>query len=124
MRSGPAGASKKRRRSDSKIIAGIDLGASKIACFIAELPDDAAHAHEAEIIGIGCHGAAMRAGVAMSIDEMETGLRRAVDAAERMADVRITKVSVAVPGRYVRARRIGVDLEIADGVVTEEDVED
>lgn len=124
MRSGPAGTIKKRRVRDSKLIAGIDLGASKVACFIAELPDSAAHAHEAEIIGIGCHGAHMRAGVAMSIDEMETGLRRAVDAAERMAGVRINKVSVAAPGRYIRARRIGVDLEIADGVVTEEDIED
>lgn len=113
-----------RRARDRRIIAGIDIGSAKTACFIAELIVDPDGAVDAEIIGVGCHGARTRLNGGLSVDEVEASLRRAVDAAERMAGVRIDSVHIAVPGRLIRARRIGVDLEIADGVVTEEDVDD
>ena len=113
-----------RRKRDNRVIAGVDLGASKVACFIAELTPESDDSFGAEIIGVGCCGLPLRAGAGRSIDQLEASLRRAVDAAERMAGVEIRTAHVAVPGRLTRARRIGVDLEIADGVVTEDDVED
>ncbi len=114
----------RRRARDQRIVAGVDIGASKAACFIAQYAGDDDDHLDAEIIGVGFHGARMRVGAGLSVDDMELGLRRAVDAAERMAGVRVHNVRVAAPGRIVHARRIGVDLEIADGVVTQEDIED
>ena len=113
-----------RRTRDARVIAGVDLGASKIACFIAELTSDDGDHFGAEVIGVGCCGLPLRSGVGRSVDQIEASLRRAVDAAERMAGVEIRAAHVAVPGRVTRARRIGVDLEIADGVVTEDDVDE
>ncbi|MEO1252498.1 MAG: cell division protein FtsA [Pseudomonadota bacterium] len=116
-------ARRKARRGDRRLVAGVDLGASKVACFIAEAGEDGSP-FDVDIVGVGCCGVKLKPGAAISIEEMENGLRRAVDAAERMAGARIDRALVAAPGRFLRARRIGVDLEIADGVVTQEDVDD
>ena len=120
----PANVKPLKRARDRRIVAGVDLGASKAACFIAEMQPGPDGVFDIEIIGVGCHGVRLRATGGPDVDEMETCLRRAVDAAERMAGLRVDKVRVAAPGRMMRARRIGVDLEIADGVVTQEDVDD
>lgn len=112
-----------KRRKDETLIAALDIGASKIACFIARLGEGGTSAHP-EIIGVGCHGLPLRARASALTEEIETGVRSAVDAAERMAGGRVSRVCLAAPGRYLRARRIGVDMEIAGGYVTEEDIDD
>ncbi len=113
-----------RRKRDDRIIAAVDIGASKVACFIAALTPEDDDSNSVEVIGVGCCGLPPRAATGRSVDNFEASLRRAVDAAERMAGVEINSAHVAAPGRLVRARRIGVDLEIADGVVTQEDIDD
>ncbi|GJL95162.1 MAG: cell division protein FtsA [Hyphococcus sp.] len=119
-----------RTRKDQQIIAAIDIGASKISCFIARLTheqglsDRQGLAQQIEIIGVGHHGSPLKPKYTTSAEELEMGLRKAVDAAERMAEVRIHKVTIGVAGKFLRTRRIGVDLEITDGVVTQEDIED
>ncbi|MEM8771624.1 MAG: cell division protein FtsA [Pseudomonadota bacterium] len=112
------------RDNSGPVIAAVDIGASKSACFIAQVNADDPSAPSAEVIGVGCHGGRLKTGANPSADEMETSLRRCVDAAERMAGVRVDRVVVGIPGRFVRARRIGVDLEIADGLVTQDDIDD
>lgn len=112
------------RRKDASEVAVIDVGASKTACFIARLSNESGLAPHAEVIGVGNHGAPVRPKTALSPDQLEAGIRKAVDSAERMAGVRIHRACVAVPGKYLRIRRIGVDIDVAGGVVTEEDVED
>lgn len=113
-----------RRGKDLQIITAVDIGASKVSCFIARITQEDDLAPHAEIIGVGHHGAPARSRGGASADHYEAGLRHAVDAAERMAGVRVHRVGVAVPGRSLRTRRIGVDIEIAEGVVTEEDIAD
>ena len=113
-----------RRKRDNRVIAAIDLGASKVACFIAELTPEGDSDIGAEVIGVGCCGLPPRAATGRYVDNLEASLRRAVELAERMAGVEINTAHVAAPGRLMRARRIGVDLEIADGVVTQEDIDD
>ncbi len=117
-----------RRKRDHRVIAGVDIGASKVACFIAALTPESGpesgNEFGAEVIGVGCCGLPPRASAGRSMDHLEVSLRRAVEAAERMAGVEINAAHIAVPGRLACARRIGVDLEIADGVITEDDVDD
>lgn len=118
MTRGPA-----RRGKDRTLIAGVDLGASKAACFIARLNEGDVSEPAAEIIGAGRSGAGSPSGGPMSPAQLENALRRAVDAAERMAGIEIDRVVLAAPGRLIAARRIGVDLDIPGGVVAEEDVD-
>jgi len=114
----------RKRRKDETIAAALDIGASKVACFIARISHDDKHAPHAEIIGVGCYGAPASGRAGVSADSIEAGVRNAVEAAERMAGEQVSRVTVAIPGKHLRARRIGVDLEVAGGVVAQEDIDD
>ncbi|MEL7489283.1 MAG: cell division protein FtsA [Pseudomonadota bacterium] len=106
--------------SKRRLAAAIDLGASKVACLIAAIDEN----DETEIIGVGQQGIVLRDARRDTAAASETALRAAVDAAERMAGSRIHKAVFAAPGRQLLARRIGVDLDLAGGAVTREDVRD
>jgi cell division protein FtsA len=114
----------RRNRKNETQVAAIDIGAAKVACMIARLVSEPGFPLYAEIIGVGHHGAPVRSKQAASLEHIETGIRGAVEAAERMAGERIRRVSVGVAGKYIRTRRIGVDVDIPGGLVTEEDIED
>jgi cell division protein FtsA len=107
---------------ESDVIAAVDVGASKTACLIARLAPDADGAAYAEIVGAGLHGAPTAergaAGVA------ENALRAALDAAERMAGMRVKSVLAAVNGRHLLCRAIGAEVELLDGRVSQEDVDE
>ncbi|MEZ5897787.1 MAG: cell division protein FtsA [Parvularculaceae bacterium] len=102
------------------VVAAIDIGGSKAACVIAELTPVVDGGFEADVIGVGQHGGVARERQA----DVETSLRAAVEAAERMAGERIKSVYVAARGRSLGCRRIGVDLDIYGGVITEDDIAD
>ncbi|MGF1543075.1 MAG: cell division protein FtsA [Parvularculaceae bacterium] len=121
-----------RRAGDRKLIAAIDAGASKAACVIARLEPVGDGRTEAEIVGVGQYGAPRRpvrggaAGAAQTDDhdETETAMRAAIECAERMAGARAEAAFVAVSGRSLRSRRVGVEIETVGGCVTAEDVAD
>lgn len=108
-----------RRARERNLIAALDLGASKVACVIAQLTPVVDGEFEADVIGVGQHGGVCRD----KRPDIEASLRAAVESAERMAGERIRKVHVAAGGRSLGARRIAVDLDIA-GVVTGDDVDE
>lgn len=114
----------RKRRKDETLAAALDIGASKVSCFIARINEEDGHGPMAEIVGVGCYGAPGHMRGTAAVEAVETAVRGAVEAAERMAGEHVSGVIVAVPGKHVRGRRIGVDLEIAGGVVAQEDVND
>lgn len=114
----------RKRRKDETIAAALDIGASKVSCFIARINDEEGHGPHAEIVGVGCYGSPASTRGAAAMEAVETAVRGAVEAAERMAGEHVGRLIVAIPGKHLRARRIGVDLEIAGGVVAQEDVND
>ena len=114
---------RRNRKYDSNV-AALDIGASKTACMIARVVSEPGFAPHAEIIGVGHHGAPVRPRKTVGIDEIATAVRSAVETAERMAGERIRRVSVAIDGRFLRTKRIGVDMDIPGGQITEEDIED
>lgn len=113
-------ANKSQKRS-ADLVATLDFGASKVACIIARPGDDPG---DIDVLGAACHGVTRSDGRAMNADMAEKCIRAAVDGAERMAGDRLHEISIAVNGRYLYGRRIGVDLDIAGGVITHEDVDD
>ncbi|MEQ1929909.1 MAG: cell division protein FtsA [Parvularculaceae bacterium] len=107
---------------DSNLVAAVDVGASKAACLIARIALTEEGARSVEIVGAGLHGAsgADRASPAAG----ENALRAAVDAAERMAGGRVNSVYSAVNGRHLLCRRIGAAVDLVDGRVSQEDIEE
>ena len=117
------GNNRRNRKYDSNV-AALDIGASKTACMIARVSSEPGFSPHAEIIGVGHHGAPVRPGKSVTIDEIEIAVRSAVETAERMAGERIRRVSIAIDGRFLRTKRIGVDMDIPGGQITEEDIDD
>ena len=113
----------RKRRKDEMLAAALDIGGSKVSCFIARINEEEGHGPLAEIVGVGCYGTPAAARGARA-EAIELSVRGAVEAAERMAGEQVGRLIVAVPGKHLRARRIGVDLEIAGGVVAQEDIDD
>ena len=81
-------------------IAGLDIGSSKVACFIAELDDF----YNARVIGYGQHAAhGMKRGMIIDMDRTESAIRDAVAQAEEMAGVEIDSVYVGIGGVHLRS---------------------
>ncbi len=107
------------------IIAALDIGSSKIACFIARVRDDNG---TIDVIGIG-HQASqgIKAGTVVDLDAAEAAIRQAVHAAENMAaDVTrgypLREVVINVPGVHIRSSLMNMGVQILGEAVTENDI--
>ncbi len=108
-----------RGRKDS--VAVLDIGSSKIACFIAE-PDEKG---ELRITGIGHHHArGIKGGVLTDTKEAEKSVAAAVELAEKMAGVTVDNLMVNVNFPDMLSHIVHVDLNIAGNAVTEQDIVD
>ncbi len=109
---------------ESPAIAAVDLGRSKVACIVASLEPVGSGAFEPEILGVAQYGLSPSEADARGLTSaVEQALRAALEASEHMAGARARDAYVAVGGRSIHSRRLGVDLETA-GCVTAEDVAD
>jgi len=100
----------------NRILAGLDIGSSKITCFIAEL-DEFFNPH---VLGYGQHASnGLKRGNIVDMDKTEMAIREAVHAAEDMAGVEITGVIVAIGGVHLRSH-------MTDGLVVlnQQDISD
>lgn len=103
------------------IVAVLDVGDTKIACFIAQVD----HEGVLRIIGIGHQVAkGVRSGVITDMHEVESSIVAAVHAAEQMAGETIENVMVNLSGSGVVSRSISVEMEVAGSSVTERDMVD
>jgi len=103
-------------RPRGSLIAGVDIGSTKVCCFIARI-----EGAEPRILGIGHQvSRGMKSGAIVNLDEVSDSIRNAVHAAEEMADETIEGSVVSLsagfgPSRMVKAE-IGVGgREISDG---------
>jgi len=113
----------------SAIVAGLDIGTSKIACLIARLepqaPRDALRrrSHGVRIMGFG-HTAAsgIKAGAVIDLNAAEEMVRQAIDSAESMAGVRIESAVVSLSGGRLGSERFVAGIELSGGAVTEAEI--
>ncbi|MBT5666499.1 MAG: cell division protein FtsA, partial [Rhodospirillaceae bacterium] len=74
-------------------IAALDVGTTKICCFVAEVDD----AQKARVVGIGHHASlGLKAGGIIDMEQAEQSIIAAVNEAEQMAGVTIRDVVVNV----------------------------
>lgn len=102
-------------------IAVLDIGSTKVACFIAKAEDDGSF----RVTGIGHQlSKGIRSGHIIDIIEAETSVVAAVHAAEQMADETIENVVVNVSGTGVSSHNVRVELTVTGERVSSRDIED
>jgi cell division protein FtsA len=102
-------------------IAALDIGSTKVACFIARLEADGT----IRVTGIGHQlSKGIRSGHIVDISEAETSVLAAVHAAEQMADETIENVVVNLAGTGLSSRSVTVELTASSESITERDLTD
>ena len=112
--------SSSRIKKKGEILAALDMGSSKIVCFIARREVD----DHLRVIGIGHQlSAGMRGGVITDMDAVERAIRQALDAAENMAGLRIDKVAVNISGNHICSRTCQLELPLHGREVNDNDID-
>src|SRR6202020_2709694 len=102
-------------------IAVLDVGSTKVACFIAKLANDGS----INVNGIGHQlSKGIRSGHIIDIIEAETSVVAAVHAAEQMAGDTIENVVVNIGGAGMVSHNITVELIVSGDTVGERDLVD
>jgi len=103
------------------IIAGLDIGTTKIGCFIAEINDNG----EVKIIGVAnVPSDGLRYGVVVDIDKTVNSIKSAIEKAEEMANIDVDLVFAGIAGDHIRSinGRGVVAVSGENGEVTTDDV--
>jgi cell division protein FtsA len=119
---GAAGANAARPRTvpvrpRGSMIAAIDIGSTKICCFIARVEA------EPRILGIGHQIArGVRGGMIVDLDAAGSSIRGAVHAAEEMAGEHIDRAVVNLSGCYGASRIVKAEIAVGRGEITDSDM--
>ena len=109
----------KQNGSGRGLITALDVGSTKIACFIARM----AASGEPEIVGIGHQLAAgMRSGNIVDLEAVESSIRTAVEAAEQMAGENVKDVAACISGASPSSKLISFDVSIAGHEIGDADL--
>lgn len=102
------------------LLAAIDIGTSKICCFIARIGDDG----RPSVIGIGHHiSRGLRGGAVIDMEQAEMAILTTVHAAEQMAGETIQEVVLNLSGGYPASQTIGVEVPISGREVGDHDLQ-
>jgi cell division protein FtsA len=105
--------------AETEIIAGLDLGTTKVCAIVAEQTDEGI-----DIIGIGSVPAkGLKKGVVVNIESTVQAIRAAVEQAETMAGVEIRSVFAGIAGSHIRGFNKEGVAAIGNREVGEQDVE-
>lgn len=107
--------------ANGNLIAALDVGGSKVCCFVARLGDDG----QLQMLGVGHQlSRGIRGGVITDVEEAQTSILAAVHAAEEMAGMNIEEVLVGVTLPEMQSRRIRVELALGSDAVGDRDLAD
>jgi cell division protein FtsA len=119
---------------DRRVIAILDVGSSKIACLVLRFdgPDrfrgedgmgSLAGQTQFRVIGAATtRSRGVRFGEVDAMQETERAIRTAVQAAQKMANVRVDHVIACFAGAQPRSYGLAGQVEVAAGTVTEDDI--
>ena len=111
------------------VLSVLDVGTNKIVCLIAKLrPLEAGEmlpgrTHQAQILGIGHQRArGIKSGAVVDMELAEQSVRQAVDAAERMAGVRVDSVIVNVSCGRLSSEHYSATVQVGGHQVADGDI--
>ena len=108
------------KRTDKKLIVGLDIGTSKVVAIVGEItPDD-----EVEVIGIGSsRSRGLKKGVVVNIESTVQSIQRSIEEAELMAGCEIHSVYTGIAGSHIRSLNSHGIVAIRDNEVSIGDVD-
>jgi cell division protein FtsA len=114
----------KHRTGQRGIIAALDVGSSKITCFLARIEQGRGGAAPYfRILGIGHQvSEGIRSGAVIDMVAAENAIRAAVDAAERMAEVKIDEAVVAFTTGSPSSERITASIPLGGNEIGDHEV--
>jgi len=87
-------------KEDRNLVVGLDIGTSKVVALVAELGPDGA----LEVLGMGNHESkGLKKGVVVNIESTVSGIQRALEEAELMADCKIASAFTGIAGAHIRS---------------------
>ena len=108
------------KKTDKKLIVGLDIGTSKVCAVVGEVSDE----HGVEVIGIGIHPSrGLKKGAVVNIESTVQSIQRAVEEAELMAGCQINSVYAGIAGNHIRSLNSHGIVAIRDKEVTPNDVD-
>jgi len=104
-------------------VAAVDLGASKVACFIMK-PDGMRQIDRTiTAAGVGyVQSRGVRGGVVVDVDEAATSIAQAVERAETLAGVQVTGVTVATAGGRLASQRLAATVSLGARPIADADL--
>ena len=110
---------KHKNGARSGLVTAVDVGSTKIACFIGQPLDNGG----VEIVGIGHQLArGMRNGNIVDMDAVEHSIRTAVESAEQLAGENVSNVTVCVSGGVPDSKLISFDISISGHEIGDADL--
>jgi len=101
------------------LVAALDVGSTKICCFIARVTEDG----RGRVTGIGHHlSRGLRGGSIIDMEAAEAAILTTVHAAEQMAGETITEVVVNLSGSFPPSRIINVEISTAGHEIGDADM--
>lgn len=108
------------KKTDKKLIVGLDIGTSKVSAVVGEVSDE----RGVEVIGIGIHPSrGLKKGVVVNIESTVQSIQRAIEEAELMAGCQINSVYAGIAGNHIRSLNSHGIVAIRDKEVTASDVD-
>ena len=108
------------KKSERKLIVGLDIGTSKVVAVVGELTAE----NTIEVIGIGSNPSrGLKRGVVVNIESTVQSIQRAVEEAELMAGCEINTVFAGIAGSHVRSLNSHGIVAIRDKEVSRSDVD-
>ena len=104
---------------NDSIVAGLDIGASKVCCAIARVEPSGS----LSIIGYGFHPSkGIRGGMIIDMESLQESVAHAVHSAEEMSKETIDNIYVSVSPAICTSKIVGVDLTISGHPVDDNDI--
>jgi cell division protein FtsA len=112
--------SAKPRVATGEVFAALDIGSSKVACFIARADGNG----PPRVIGIGHQLAeGMRNGGVADMEALQGTITSVVDAAEHMAGQRLERVTVNVAASHLLSHSVSLELPLNGREVVDNDIQ-
>lgn len=113
------GRKRTRSKGNGDLLAVLDVGTTKVACFIGRL----AEGGRVRIIGLSHQvNRGVKAGTIVDMEAAEAAIGSAVTAAEDMAGETIHGLLVSMAGGHPASRTVGIEVDIAGHAVSEADI--
>ncbi|MGR8934632.1 MAG: cell division protein FtsA [Gammaproteobacteria bacterium] len=108
------------KKTDRKLIVGLDIGTSKVAALVAEHTSSG----DIEIVGIGSTPSrGLKKGVVVNLESTVQSIQRAVEEAELMAGCQIHSVFAGIAGSHIKSLNSHGIVAIKDKEVTQYDID-